>query len=218
MISPSSRMVRALCSMFLFLFPISSPPALYAGDPYSDHNARYSQFNEDKIIRHYFKDRRGGFFLDVGCAHPVTFSTTYYLEKHLGWKGIGIDALAEYGPQFKALRPGTKFLNYAVTDRSGGTTLLYIGKTAPKGWSTITGSGKRLLDDPRAVPVKKITLNDILKKEKVRSIDLLSMDIEDAEPLALAGFDIERFKPKLVCIEAHRTVRKSPKRNKKCAS
>ena len=33
------------------------------------------------------------------------------------------------------------------------------------------------------------------------------MDIELSEPKALAGFTIERFKPELVCIEAHPEVR-----------
>jgi hypothetical protein len=33
------------------------------------------------------------------------------------------------------------------------------------------------------------------------------MDIELSEPKALAGFDIDRFKPALVCIEAHPDVR-----------
>ena len=33
------------------------------------------------------------------------------------------------------------------------------------------------------------------------------MDIELAEPKALAGFDLRRFSPRLVCIEAHREVR-----------
>jgi hypothetical protein len=33
------------------------------------------------------------------------------------------------------------------------------------------------------------------------------MDIEQGEPGALAGFDIERFKPELVCIEAGTRVR-----------
>ena len=53
---------------------------------------RYSQHNEELIIRDFFQDRREGFFLDVGCAWPIRNSTTYYLEKHLGWSGIGIDA------------------------------------------------------------------------------------------------------------------------------
>jgi hypothetical protein len=33
------------------------------------------------------------------------------------------------------------------------------------------------------------------------------MDIELAEPKALAGFDLPRFRPRLVCIEAHPRVR-----------
>ena len=32
------------------------------------------------------------------------------------------------------------------------------------------------------------------------------MDIEEAEPAALAGFDIERFAPELVCIEANHRI------------
>ena len=38
-------------------------------------------------------------------------------------------------------------------------------------------------------------------------MDLLNLDIELAEPKALAGFDIERWKPELVCVEAHQYVR-----------
>jgi len=33
------------------------------------------------------------------------------------------------------------------------------------------------------------------------------MDIEGSEPAALRGFDIERFKPELVCIEASKSIR-----------
>lgn len=32
------------------------------------------------------------------------------------------------------------------------------------------------------------------------------MDIEDGEPAALAGFNIQRWKPRLVCIEMHPSV------------
>ena len=52
-----------------------------------------------------------------------------------------------------------------------------------------------------------ITLDDLLDSQGIKQIDLLSMDIELAEPRALAGFDIERFRPALVCIEAHAQVR-----------
>jgi hypothetical protein len=35
------------------------------------------------------------------------------------------------------------------------------------------------------------------------------MDIELAEPAALAGFDIEKYHPALVCIELHKEVRQA---------
>ena len=46
---------------------------------------RYSQFAEEWIIRDFFKDRRGGTFVDVGANHYKQDSTTFYLEEHLGW-------------------------------------------------------------------------------------------------------------------------------------
>ena len=49
--------------------------------------------------------------------------------------------------------------------------------------------------------VPTVTLTKLLDDNGVTSIDFLSMDIEGSEPAALAGFDIERFAPELVCIE-----------------
>ena len=43
----------------------------------------------------------------------------------------------------------------------------------------------------------------MLKRQGVTKIDFLSMDIEGAEPAALAGFDIKKYGVELICIEAH---------------
>jgi hypothetical protein len=51
------------------------------------------------------------------------------------------------------------------------------------------------------------TLDDVLDRFNVDRIDFLSMDIELAEPRALAGFSINRFKPSLVAVEAQPSVR-----------
>jgi len=59
----------------------------------------------------------------------------------------------------------------------------------------------------KEIEVPTITLNDLLDSEGVKKIDFLSIDIELWEPKALAGFDVERFRPELVCIEAHPQVR-----------
>ncbi len=47
-----------------------------------------------------------------------------------------------------------------------------------------------------------ITLTELLDANRVSKIDFLLLDIEMGEFKALNGFEIERFKPKLVCVEA----------------
>jgi len=81
---------------------------------------RYSLFDEELVIRDFFQDRRGGVFVDVGCAWPIDANNTYYLEKHLGWTGLGIDALSDYAEAWQRERPGSRFFSYLATDRSGG--------------------------------------------------------------------------------------------------
>lgn len=58
-----------------------------------------------------------------------------------------------------------------------------------------------------AKQVPTITLNDLLAPAAITNIDFISMDIELSEPQALAGFDLRRFMPRLVCIEAHPQTR-----------
>lgn len=161
----------------------------------------YSQNDEELVIRDFFNDRKGGFFVDVGSYHWEELSNTYFLEKYLGWSGIAIDAQAEFAEGYEKYRPKTKFFSYAVSDKSGGTLKLYLAwglSSVDRGWLK-KYSGKDI--EQRAVDVPTITLNDLLEQNHVAKINFLSMDIEGAEPAALAGFDIETYKPELVCIE-----------------
>jgi FkbM family methyltransferase len=165
---------------------------------------RYSLFDEELIIRDFFQDRRDGVFLDVGCAWPIDANNTYYLEKHLGWTGIGVDALSEYGDAWQEERPGSRFFAFLVTDRSGGTGTFF--RSPNPGLSSTdrdSASGKLFGEEmqPEKIEIPMITLSDLLDREGIEKIDLLAMDIEGHEPKALAGFEIERFQPELVVIE-----------------
>ena len=52
--------------------------------------ATYSQNQEDLFINNYFKDKKHGFYLDIGCYHPIKYSNTALLHNR-GWQGINID-------------------------------------------------------------------------------------------------------------------------------
>ena len=192
---------------------LSRPGAPQAGVPparrdiLGTETKLYSQSDEELIIRDFFQDRRDGFFLDVGCAWPIKDNNTYYLEDRLGWSGIGIDALPEYAKKWHRQRHRSRFFNYIVTDHSGTTETFYRSKLL--GISAIRPpvDPQQHATKAEVIEIPTITLNELLDQNGVKTIDLLSMDIEEAEPLALAGFDIERFKPQLACVEAHTTTR-----------
>jgi FkbM family methyltransferase len=185
---------------------------IYASDILDSEKKLYSQHDEELIIRDFFQDRKGGVFLDVGCSDYMSFSTTYYLEKYLGWSGIAVDALPEYASGYQQHRPKTKFFNYLVTDHSGKKEPFYE-VTTDKVYST--ASQERLQNalkelgpkaENKVMYIPTITLNELLEKNGISKIDFLSMDIEEGEPAALAGFDIKKFRPELVCIETNKPV------------
>ena len=173
-------------------------------------SSKYAQHKEEPVLRHFFRDRRDGVFLDVGCYKWQELSTTYYLEKHLDWSGIAVDALADFRADWKRNRPRSRFFQYVVSDRSGDEVVFYEAEGSEGVSSTsrewvvnfFRDRSPNVKPDIREQRVPTITLDDLLTREGVEEIDLLSMDIEGSEPAALAGFDIQRFRPELVLIEA----------------
>ncbi len=170
--------------------------------------SKWSYNAEEWIVRDFFQDRRGGVFVDVGSADARESSNTYYLESALGWSGVAVDALEEFGPGYAEHRPRTRFFAMLVGDRSDERATLYVSERAgnsstSQDFTAFYNPGQTL--ETRQMPT--ITLTDLLDRAGVTNVDFLSMDIEMSEPAALEGFDIGRFKPALVCVEAHPPIR-----------
>jgi FkbM family methyltransferase len=209
-------LMRALAVLFVggvAAYQIWGGPETLGGDKNSKDilgtgKNLYSQTGEELAIRDFFQDRKGGVFLDIGAAHYRLHSTTFYLEKHLDWTGIAVDALDRYRGEYEKHRPDTKFYSYLVSNVSGQIETFY----QPDGnllIPTVKKDRAEKFSEKNHAEIKlaTITINDLLMQSEVEKIDFLSMDIEDAEPAALAGFDIQRYKPDLVCIEAHASIR-----------
>ena len=165
-----------------------------------------SRGEEEWIIRDYFNDRRDGVFLDVGASHYKEDSNTYFLETSLGWSGIAIDAIEEFAADYKTHRPRTRFVAMFASDVADRTVEFFVADKHPVS-SSDPEFIKRYGSASKSRQVPTTTLNVVLEQAAIQKLDLLSMDIELAEPKALAGFDIQRYRPELVCIEAHPEVR-----------
>jgi FkbM family methyltransferase len=171
------------------------------------YGTRNSRNAEEWVVRDFFQDKRGGVFLDVGAADAREWNNTYFLETTLGWSGLAIDAEPAFAPQYARLRPRTRFFSLFVSDVSDADETFYVPTNGPLGATSNSDFARRDEGPVEVRSVRTITLNDLLAREGTARLDFLSMDIELSEPRALAGFDIERYRPALVCIEAHPEVR-----------
>ncbi len=152
-------------------------------------------------MRGFFQNRRNGVFVDVGANHYRNENNTYISK--MSWAGQG--SLWNRSPSSRQTTNATGPARGSArllprTPQSAGAVLRRTELARDVGDEGIHLAGSRRRGGSADV-------NDLLSVEKIDRIDFLSMDIELAEPKALAGFDLRRFSPGLVCIEAHREVR-----------
>ena len=166
----------------------------------------YSAGLEEYIARDFFNDRRNGVFVDVGAFRAKAGNNTYRLERDFGWSGLAIDANQAVASEYVE-RPKTIFVVAFVGNEDEGTAILHVpahdGATASFDRS-FTEQFDAVASSPK---VRRRTLNSLLEERRFERVNFLSMDIELSEPAALEGFDIARYRPDLVCIEAHVTTR-----------
>ncbi len=172
--------------------------------------AVYSQYDEALLVRDFLGDARNGLFVDVGAGHYRDMNMTFFLEERRGWHGIAVDANPTFAAGYAEHRPGTKFFAYLVADKAEAARPFFLDDAV---WALGSGDKNYLAEaGPEAglhvheIAIPSITLDALLDREGAAKVDFLSMDIEQGEPAALAGFDINRWKVELACIEMQTAV------------
>jgi FkbM family methyltransferase len=187
-----------------YVFPLPEAEGAELQQKYGP--ARNSEHEEEWIIRDFFHDKRDGVFVDVGANDYKFLSNTYYLETVLGWSGLAIEPQVSFEDGYRNHRLRSRFLPFFISDVSNEEATMYYTKDN----LLVTSSDKAFVERyGKSTELKSptITLDDLLTREHISTFDFLTMDIELAEPKALKGFDVQRFHPALVCIEAHPEVR-----------
>ena len=164
----------------------------------------YSMYGEDLIVKKFFKDKQKGYYVDIGCYHPIEGNNTYLLYKK-GWNGINIDINQLSIDLFKKARADDLNINIAISNKFKKVKLYYRKKI-----NMLNTIDKKFakVNFKKGFNTKTIysnSLDSILEKSKYRNkkIDFLNIDIEGNEINALKSFNFKKYKPKLVCIEIH---------------
>ncbi len=162
----------------------------------------YAQNFEDVILHRVFRDRKEGFYIDVGAMHPVVESVTKFFYDQ-GWSGINIEPNEYFYTKLLEERPRDINLNLAVGEREE-TKEFYVFKDI--GNSTFEESSRdRYVErgyEAKPARTRITTLATICQDYVRREIDFLKIDCEGWEKFVIQGADWNRFRPIVLVIEA----------------
>ena len=162
---------------------------------------RSSQFNEDLKILKFFKEK--GFYVDIGCYHPIRYSNTYRMFK-LGWKGMNIDLNPLSIEFFNVARPKDINICAAISNKKSGNLYLdhelspqnTLEKNHTNFYEKVFG-----LKIKNSKKIKTKKLSEIFRKNKIFKVDFLNIDVEGHELSVLKSINLKKFDIKVICIE-----------------
>jgi len=75
----------------------------------------YSQACQDLYVKTVLKNKKNGYYLEIGSNHPTVTSNTYMLEKDFDWSGISVELQSEMVNLFNLTRKNKCFQHDATT-------------------------------------------------------------------------------------------------------
>jgi FkbM family methyltransferase len=168
----------------------------------------YAQNYEDVVLERCFADVAAGFYIDVGAWDPFEHSVTHYFYER-GWSGINIEPNPEYFERLERDRTRDTNLRVALgeTDQESQTFTILKGS----GISTLRSLSDDYLEnlDGRGYPQEPVEVSTVTLASVCRDhvpegteIEFLKIDVEGWEAQVLRGHDWDRWRPKVLVIEA----------------
>ena len=157
---------------------------------------------EDLFLFHLFEGQNSGFYIEAGAYDGRVGSVTYAFDA-LGWNGLLIEPHPDLHRSAVANRPAARVERVALADPGAEGTARFTA--LPDGGSYLTDRGdaashRSQLDRAREFDVPVTTLDTVLRGH-AGPIDLCVFDVEGAEPSLIRGFDLERWRPRVLLIE-----------------
>lgn len=163
----------------------------------------YSQCEEDKYMyENYFKNKRNGFYIELGALDGVLYSNTKFFEDSLDWRGILIEPHPDKFKMLMENRPNNFLFNDLVSCYIEPQKFRYFCDIN----AAVSGVENTLSDHHfetyfdnedewlKSLPqnceiISPRTLTEIVKSTKVKHIDFMSLDVEGHEYEVLKSWD-----------------------------
>ncbi|MFC1842080.1 FkbM family methyltransferase [Candidatus Dependentiae bacterium] len=172
----------------------------------------FSQYKQDKYIHeNFFGHKKNGTFVEIGASDGIKISNTLFFEQYLEWDGICVEPMPHFFKQLEKNR-SCICIEGCIADFNGTAKFLQV-----HGYANML-SGLANYYDPRHIQrieseirshggkkefteVQCYTLESILNKYNISSIDFLSIDTEGNEYSILKSIDFDKIFIDVICVE-----------------
>jgi len=164
----------------------------------------YAMDNEDIAVLNYFKEKQKGFYVDVGCYHPIHRNNTYLLYKQ-NWNGINIDTSEFSIDLFNYMRPQDLNYNCAISNKNEILKLFYQKELSQLSTTVETQAKSAFQGEIKEKEIQAFSLDEILNRSRYKNtkIDFLDIDVEGADLKVLEGLSFDKYKPEIICVEIY---------------
>ncbi|CAB4867558.1 unannotated protein [freshwater metagenome] len=161
------------------------------------------------LFSRFLGERESGTFVEVGAYDGTFVSNTWGLAER-GWNGFMLEPvpyLAERCRANHSTHPHIEVIESAIGAPGTDSITLKLAGTLTTGnadvfaeYSTIDWASDALTTSQVVVPCQ--TLNDFLDSRSiVEGFEVLVVDVEGLETEVFAGFDLSKWRPRLLIIE-----------------
>jgi hypothetical protein len=172
----------------------------------------YSQYGEDTLINEFLSSKtflnRSNFYVDIGAYHPSRFSNTKLLHI-LGWRGINVDPNPDSIKLFQECRPADINLNMGIASKTAQADLYCFQEGALNTFDKESAEVLSRMGCPYlgSRKVSLMNINELLdtylpEDVKKYGIGFLDIDCEGLDAEIIEVFDIVKYNPLILAIEA----------------
>ena len=167
----------------------------------------YGDYETDLAIQKYFDPEYVGTCIDIGAGLGTERSNTYYFEKKY-WTCLCIEPNPNLYNHMRMYR--RLALNLACSNHDKKSAPFHVYVVDQNNQEAISSlvvdqrlveSHKGIINETYKIEVEVKKLDTILSRINIEKIDFLSIDTEGTELEVLQGFDLEKWKPKLLVVE-----------------
>ena len=162
----------------------------------------FSQTGLDLLLSNIFKGLQKGFYVDIGCNHPVYNNNTFLFYKR-GWRGLNIDLDKSSIDLFNIFRKGDLNIHAALSSSNNTQKVYEFHKKSPLNTLVKKVANYQKAEVKNIYEINTITLNEIINDKGLHNnkINFLTIDVEGHEVEVLKGLNIDIYRPDVIVVE-----------------